>query len=475
MLDPNAVTAAIAVNQSISAKGIHLVTLPDTALALLVREMPTTTINAGESDYAAVSTILTDLSRGEAHADVLQRVVGLGSDSIRRTLSYARNTVMPHVYRVVEAYTKEMEANQNAPMPFDLERHFQHDAVKTTVAREFLERWESAPAVSPARGLNLGNYEPAEILDLVKISNDGEYNEHVEALLNEDGGKGLKDISEMLKGNLELTALENKFQLAAAVILQGISTTPKPGVAMTLSAYTAAVSSMANYAAKNALRTLSRMLDERKTQTLYYGIFQNNAKVIPVVGEVYNDLLDKGFTVDMLFGNELLGRKYHGADLLNPEAMKAMTEAYEIDRVTRQEAHNLDRQRMSRQAILDVLRNDQRQIAESGEYPVAEDSAERSWQRLKGFIDSVTATNAWYHYEPSALIAATICGVWYAHCDAYRILDNMIALEKTNPGVAVSELSTLATLKYISEWVVSQIGIGKFSEGGVNELIGVQA
>lgn len=475
MLDPNAVTAAIALNQSISAQGIHLVPLPDTALALLVREMPISTINAAETDYAAATQILVDLSRGEAHAGVLHHVRGLSSDSVRRTLSFARNTVMPHVYRVVEDYTKEMEANKNVPMPFDIERHFQHDAVKTNVAREFLERWENAPAVSPAKGLNLGNYEPAEILDLVKISNDGDYNEHVETLLTEDGGKGLKDISEMLKGNLELTALENKFQLAAAVILQAIAANPKPGVAMTLSAYTAGVSSMANYAAKNALKTLGRMLEERKTQTLYHGIFQHDQKVIPVVGEVYNDLLDKGFTVDMLFGNELLGRKYHGAELLSPEAMKDMTAAYEFDRVTRQEAHNLDRQRMSRKAILDVLRNDQRKIAESGEFPVADDSAERSWQRLKGFVDSVTSSNAWHFYEPSALIAATICVVWYAHCDAHRIIDNMLDLEKSHPGVAVAELSTLASLKYITEWVASQVGIGKFSEGSVNELIGLQA
>lgn len=475
MLDPNAVTAAIAINQSISAKGIHLVPLPDTAVALLVREMPVSTINAAETDYAAATTILTDLSRGEAHASVNTTVVNLSSDSVRRTLSFARNTVMPHVYRVVEAYTKEMEANKNVPMPFDIERHFQHDAVKTSVAREFLERWEGAPAVSPARGLNLGNYEPAELLDLVKISNDGDYNEHIETLLNEDGGKGLKDLAEMLKGNLELTALENKYQLAAAVILHAIANTPKPGVGMTLTAYTAGVSSMANYAAKNALKTLSRMLNERNTQTLYYGIFQQNEKVIPVVGEVYNDLLDKGFTVDMLFGNELLGRKYQGAELLQPEAMKAMTAAYELDRITRQEAHNLDRQRMSRQAILDVLRNDQKAVAAAGEFSVAEDTAERSWQRLKGFIDSVTSNNAWHHYEPSALIAATICVVWYAHSDAHRIIDNMLDLEKSHPGVAVAELSTLASLKYITEWTASQIGIGKFSEGNVNELIGLQA
>lgn len=475
MLDPNAVTAAIALNQSISAKGIHLVALPDTAVALLVREMPVNTINAAETDYAAVTTILTDLSRGEAHAGVNSTVVGLGSDSVRRTLAFARNTVMPHVYRVVEEYTKQMEANRTVPMPYDVERHFQHDAVKTSVAQDFLERWENAPAVTPARGLNLGNYEPAEILDLVKISNDGEYNEHIETLLNEDGGKGLRDLSEMLKGNLELTALENKFQLAAAVILQAISATPKPGVAMTLSAYTAGVNSMSNYAAKNALKTLGRMLNERKTQTLYYGILQHDASVIPVVGEVYNDLLDKGFTVDMLFGNELLGRKYHGAELLSPEAMAAMTAAYEFDRVARQEAHNLDRQRMSRQAILDVLRNDQKKIAESGEFPVSDDSAEQSWQRLKGFIDNITSNNAWHFYEPSTLIAATICVVWYAHCDAHRIIDNMFELEKSHPGTAIAELGTLASLKYITEWVASQIGIGKFSEGNVNELIGLQA
>jgi len=475
MLDPNAVTAAIALNQSISAKGIHLVALPDTALALLVREMPTNTINAGETDYAAASQILVDLSRGEAHAEVLHRVRSLSSDSVRRTLSFARNTVMPHVYRVVEEYTKVMDENKNVPMPFDIERYFRHDAVKTNVARDFLERWENAPAVTPANNLNLGQYEPAEILDLVKISDDGDYNEQIAELLNADGGKGLNDLIQVLKGTLDITALDNNYQLAAAVLLHAISTKPKAGVAMTLSAYTAGVNSMANYAAKNALKSRNRLENERTTQTLYHGILRNDVKVISVVGEVYNDLLEKGFTVDMLFGNELLGRKYHGAELLLPENMKHMQSTYEFDRVTRQEAHNLDRQRMSRKAILDVLRNDQKAVAESGEFPVADDSADRSWQRLKGFIDSITSNNAWHFYEPSTLIAATICAVWYAHCDAHRIIDNMFELEKTHKGTPPSELSTLASLKYITEWTAAQIGVGKFSEGSVNELIGLQA
>lgn len=475
MLDPNAVTAAIALNQAISSKGISLAPLPDTALAFLVREMPLATIKAEETDYTTAGGILTDLSRGESHNEVLQRVVDLGSDSVRRTLAFSRNVVMPHVFRVVEDYTKEMTTNTNAPMPFDIDRKFLHDAVKTDIARNFLERWENAPAVTPATGANLGIYEPAEILELVKISNDGDYNEHVETLLTEDGGKGLQSLIEVLKGTLAITALDGRFQLAAAVILQGIAATPKPGVAMTLTAYTAAVNSMANYAAKHALTAVGRMQQERNGQALYPAVFQHDAKTIPVVGEVYNDLLEKGFTVDMLFGNELLGRKYHGASLLLPEAMKEMTEAYNRDRVIRQEAHNLDRQRMSRKAILDVLRNDQKKIAESGEFPVADDSADRSWQRLKGFIDSVTSNHAWHHYEPSTLIAATICVVWYAHSDAHRIIDNMFELEKTNQGMPPSELSTLASLKYITEWVASQIGVGKHSEGAVNELIGLQA
>lgn len=459
MLDPNAVTAVIAVNQSISAKGAHLVPMPDTALALLVREMPTSTINAEETDYAAAGTILTDLSRGEDHAAVLQRIVGLGSDSVRRTLSFARNTVMPHIYRVIEAYTAEMTKNTNVPMPFDVKRHFEHDAAKTAIALNFLERWEYAPAVTPVANVELGVYTPEEILDLVKISNDGDYNEHVEALLTDDDGAGVKQLIEMLKGIRPITAVDNQFQLPAAVLLQGIVTTPKPGVAMTLSAYTAAVSSMGNYAAKNALGALSRLKAQRADQVLYYGIFQHDAKTIPVVGEVYNDLLDKGFTIDMLFGNELLGRKYHGASLLTPDAMAEMTEAYNRDRAIRQTAHNLDRQRMSRQAILDVLRTDQQAVSAAGEFTVAEDSAEKSWARLRGFIDNITTNNTWHSYEPSSLIAATICAVWYAHSDAHRIIDIMFEQGKANPNMAPSEQATLASLQYISEWVASQISI----------------
>ena len=479
MLDPNAITASIALNQDLSARGAVLGAVHDTPIALLLRQLPLGNLDPNTTDYEHLATVLVDLSRDPIHNDVMKQVVNLASDTVRRSLSHARNVAMPHIVRVIDIYAKMMNDNVNAPLPFDIRRVEQADGLKTTAARTYLERWETAAAVTPVQAADLGEYSAEEIRNLAKFSEEGGFNEAIDKTLSANGGEGLKKIGEVLRGTLDVRALSPDYALPASIVLMNIQNTPKPGTRMTMGNYTAAVTSMANAAGKLALKSLDRLNDERKNQFLYSGPFSRDGDTIIIVAEVYNDLLEKGFTVDMLFGNELMGRKYNGPQLLIAENQREMEAAYQRDRAIRQQNHQLKRQQLSEKAILEALREDQKAVAATGEFILADDTAEKSWSRLRSFVDSVTSNPVWRHYDPATLIAATVCHVWYAHTDAHKIIDSMFEIEKKQDAqskekMPPDQLATLASLQYISEWVCSQIGVEKTTGGDIHALLSVQ-
>ncbi|MNX81929.1 hypothetical protein D3C86_1136370 [compost metagenome] len=89
---------------------------------------------------------------------------------------------------------------------------------------------------------------------------------------------------------------------------------------------------------------------------------------------------------------------------------------------------------------------------------VAGDDAGRSWIRLREFVDGVYA-GAGQNADPALIISAAVCAVWYGHTDVGRVVDAMLAVEKANPNLDTREVATLATLRYISDWVASQIAV----------------
>lgn len=458
MLDPNALNAAIGVTQDLGSRGVKLGAFPDTPLAILVRETPTVGISPESSDYQSAIAELVELSRDEEHGEVMTDTVQLSAETVRRTLDYTRNTVMPHLRSVMEAHQAAVEALESPPLPFNIVTVYQPEIYKTDVAANFLERWANTPAITPPAPTSLGYYTAEEVLSLAKLSNDTGFNGSMEKLLNANGGKGIQAIIDVLKGSLSVQAIDDTLSLPLALVLMNIDT-PKEGVAMTMTQYNATRATMANIAGKKALVLQMRLNHALTTNNVYFGN-QITPGVITVCGEVYRLFLDKGLTTEALIGNEMLNRKYRGVQMLEADALAECTAMYERDRDVRAQAHVMNKRKLSRQALLDVLRNDQKRIAAEGAFTVEGDTAEKSWGRLRDFMSAVMGT-IWADAEPSTIIAAAVCRVWYTHTDAWRFIDIMFDIEKNNKGLPVKELATLATLRYIAEWVASQVVVIK--------------
>jgi len=464
MLDPNALSAAIAVVQDQGSRGVMLGTVADTPLSLLVRDTPIIGIDAQASNYDSVIATMVDISRDPAHAATMQDVVQLAAGGVRRSLDFTRNTVMPHLRNLIEQYGVSIQAMGAAPLPYDMDIVYQPEVYKTSVAAAFLERWEAVPAMSAPAPVSLGLYTPEEIFALAKLTDDGGFNTSLEKLLNANEGRGVQAIINVIKGIDSVTSIDDNYALPLALVLANMDT-PKEGVQMTYSNYNSTRALLAMLAGKKALNVIARLNHALNVNGIYMPGMLVAGK-INLCGEVYKTMLDKGLTAEALIGNELLNRKYRSLQLTDPAVIAELTEVYNRDRGVREQAYLLTKRQRARTVLMNVLREDQKRIAASGEFTVEGDTAEKSWGRLKDFLDKLMTT-LWADSEPTTLIAAATCAVWYAHTDASKIIDIMFDIEKSNPGLPSKEVATLATLRYISEWVASQIVVGGNPAEGV--------
>jgi len=457
MLDPNAIAAAIGINQEYAGKGVTLTPIPDTPLSLICRECPTVALSTESATYEGTSSHLVNVSRGEEHAQLMAQSVELVSGTVRRTMDFTRNTVYPHIRRVVEKYTTAMASLANAPLPYDLDAQYVPEVYRLAPGREFVEQWENTPRATSPGVQNFGNYSPEEVISLAKLTDDGDFNSSMRELLEARNGEGVGLLIQVLDGRMDVEKLPTDYVLPLAIIVKNIEM-PKEGLQTTVASYNNARALVANIAGHRALGAIRIADTAFKNFSLYPVSGSGKAGVISVNGEVWNELLDKDFSLEMLIGNEILGRKFRGAQLNDAEARAAMLSAYEGDKARRQAAHELNRKVAERAAVQNVLRDDIKCVAECGEFTVEGDTYDKAWGRLRDFVDAVYK-NQFQQHDPVMVISAAVCLVWYAHTDAARVVDIMFTIEKEQPNLPANQVATLATLKYLCAWVTSQINV----------------
>lgn len=456
MLDIKALSSAVAIVEAPHLVNLTLGTVPDSPLATLVRNNPLGVMSTEGLDYSTLIERLVDFSKTEEHAASLAEIRKLAAGSVRRTVDYFRNSVLPHLRKVIETHTDQFSKDNGVNFPYNIDIRYVPEVYKLPTAQHYVERWENSPAAPTGAAVNLGEYDGEEIVRLARLTEDGDFNSLMTELLKVDGYRGVETISGVLSGRLTVQSIDPIYSLPMAIVLDNIAT-PKAGLQMTLSDYNAARVMMANTAARKAIALIANLRHRTTNGILYEGVVQADGGTITLVGEVYCEMLEKGLTVEMIVGNELLGRKYFGNAMLDPDNMSKMMEAYERDRGIRQRAQLLESRNRSRQLVLNVLREDQLRIANENAFTVEGDTKEKSWIRLRSIADRVFESNG--DLEPSLAISSILLATWYAHTDAARFLNIMFDVEKNNGGLKPAEIANIATTQYIAEWVASQITV----------------
>lgn len=461
MLEPLSISTAVDFAQELNTKGLRLTCIPDTPMHMLLRTTPIGEIK-GDLSYSDLSSHLLDLSRNEDHAQICQEVKQLASQAVRRTLDFTRNVVLPHIRAAREDYNNRMRANDIAPLPYFVDVRYLPEVYRSQYSRELVERWEDQPSAGSAVAANLGTYGHDEILQLSKVSAGDGFNDSMSDLLSSENNQGFRQIGEVLSGLRAVDKIDPRYSLPLMIVLSNIEE-PKPGVEMTLGQYNLRRTEMLNNAARVALNIMKRRDVSLKHLSLYETPFDESSKTIVVNGEINHRLVEEnGLTVEHLIANELIGRRYTAQSLMKPEVQEELDRVYARDKVIRQAAHQMNRKAEGRRVLMDVLRDDQKRIAQSGAFIVEGDNAERSWIRLRDLVDTVLS-GPHREADPTLMLSAIICGAWYAHTDAARFIDIMFDIEREYPDLSSEEISRLATLRYIACWVKSQIVVTKTS------------
>lgn len=456
MLDTQSAKTAIDLTLETSDKGIMLAAVPDTPLGLLCRQTPLELTDRTSDTLSAAAEEMVSMTRGEEHAGVLGTVVTMAAESVRRTLDLARNTTMPHIRRVVALFEEYVAAEAQARSPYNVLPTYLPEAFSTDTAERLLSGYSQILPQSVDGNPFFGKFSPDEIRELVRVTNDGAFNELIDELLMANNGQVLGEVTAALEGLLNVKRISPDAALPLLIVLKNIEV-PKEGVSNNLAKYNADREIFAANVGKIAATQVQRVTQSALTSALYPVTGDDVATNIRVNGEVYAKLLSRGLSAEAVIGNELLGRKYRGELMVSEEAIKDMMGAYNRDKNIRQQAHEVRKQQVIRKGVLESLRSDHAYVTGEGNgMQVAGDDAGRSWIRLREFVDGIYSGYG-QNAEPAIIIAATVCAVWYGHTDVGRVINAMMAVEKANPNLEPREVATLATLRYIADWVASQI------------------
>lgn len=466
MLDTNSLKAVVPLAQDLSEHNVRLTVAPDTPLAVLVREVPTIGIDPTLATFDSLIKGFSELSADSDHHDLLCDEIEKAKAAVRTTLNFSRNVVNPHIRRVVARVDAIMESYAEGKPPVEFRYVYLPEVYDTHAGRSLVESWANTPSASSPGALNFGNYSAEEILELSQVTNDNEFNENIRALLVAKNGEGVRQISEVLNGTRNVSKLDDIYSLPCSLVFKAIEQ-PKEGVGMTLSNYNSNRVLIANVAGRAAFIMTQRVVRAIKDKTLYYSLVKPaEGEVVEIYGEVWAGMLEEskaahgegGLSAEALIGNELLGRPYRGVALMDPANISRCHAAYERDRNVRSEAAEQDRARHLQRAISSALRDDLHEIAEKGEFTIEGDDKERAWVRLKDVVDKIMDSPQ--RSQPAIfIIAAALCVTWYAHTNAALFMDIMLDIEKRHPGMPETEFDFLATVTYITRWVVSQVEV----------------
>ena len=457
MLDPNALKSVVPLAQQMSAKGHELLAIQNTPLAALVSFLPSAGIDPEKATFDSVIEGYVNLTRDEQHHELACNTIDNAVAGVRKTLDFTRNTVMPHIRRVLEAHSNVMASYAAGKPPIEFGYSYLPEIYSHHLTGDLVANWESLPAANSPGAVNLGRYEKEEVLEFAKISSNEAFNEDMAELLSSNNDEGYKQVIEVLAGERNVTQLDPKYSLPAAIVLQNIEQ-PKEGVNSTLAAYNANRGAAAVVAGKAAVALIGGLTQAQRTMNVYQNLAIRPGEKVLLNGEVFKELSKQGLTNEAMIGNELMGRPFRGMDLVKPENLEKMMAAYDADRLTRQQAAKIEEQTNSRKALMDVLRDDLNAIAEKGDFLIEGDDKDRAWARLRTIVDKILASE-WKNIEPIYIIASALCVTWYAHTDAARFIDIMLDVEKKNPGLKETEFDFLATLQYIATWVASMVTV----------------
>ena len=384
------------------------------------------------------------------HSNAMDTVTQMVAKGVSSLLDTTRNIVVPDIKDVITKVQQLADGYVTNTMdPFTVVMKESPKVYWDPLLIELVERFSETPAREVQRR-QLPTLDGEALKKKIQTGADG-FDNLIEELLGEDGYHW---VNETFSGNVELNQLHPDYAIALHLLCKNMHDDPAEGTRLSLMDYNDYISRMIEQSGRIAYHALETHRRRRKLGSLYVGPSRmvDGYREIEVDGEVYRKLLDEGLVPEVLFGNELSGRRYMANQLL--EVKDELLNLYNREMRLRSTRHRLEQTNKLREYLEKVV---SLMINERDEDQLPADRAALH-KRLADYVRSI---NDHEFDNLSMLCRNIVCHVFYAHTDAKRLLVIGDRIGSEYPDVDPREIMLMATIEYISMWVAKQIRLDR--------------
>lgn len=438
---------------------LPITAIPDTMLSVLTRSLAAASIADQDEDgiLGALNTQARDVDSG--HTQVMTEISHQAAQAVRATLNLSRNVINPHLKEVVGLFDELRAGSAKAALsPWSIVKNEVPEIYLDPIVNDVMSRFTNMAQAGIANdGIQIGTFTREDIMRLLTVSEAREIDSKLREVLTCADNEGLNLVIGLLQGGKSAKDVLRKrpdLALPLIIILEAIEE-PGDGIPMTLAQWTSGKTTLLN----NAATTLRDYAGRHET-VLKNGILYDMSAVpasnyfIHVNHDVYLRFLERGLTKDALIGNEILRRKYRGEDILAHIA--ELEEVSRKEHLLLEEAFKIEDSKVQLMAMLNAVRKDTAKRIADGAFVLEGDTAEKVNGRLRGVLERIS-TGPFRFGDQVLNITTAILVIWYAHTDAARFMEYRLQVEQENKGLTGAEIATLATVRYVVAWVVSQI------------------
>ncbi len=476
MLTSEALDSAVPLAQELAANGLSLVPVENTPLAALVKEsIPAyvTDVNSSEAELNFSNAVFNVEFTANAkqpgtdiipHDVVLDEIVPVIADSVRRSVSHARTVVVPLVEDLVKRVT-DLSAQLTPSNLLGVEvivcnppKPLINSVFENSIAKFSEENLDASLALT----FSLPEMNEDDLRKLIN-TNVNELEKDIDEWLANCGVGFLANVwheffmlqkaSSMygyiseVKSNVGRSTVDIDKLLAIHLISRNLFDNPPEGVSVSLAVFNDIISAIRNNSGTRLyFENQEHYNDIGKRKTLVRSIAGSK---VYVNGEVYRQWIEAGGENEVLFGNSLSKNPARDVETISLNKEQSLKEWNRHCAIVNSAEANRKYVRM-KEIFYSSFR---------GQLIDEQDESINVEAILKLFNDKLqTVRNSDFECLYS-LSLSLICHARFTNTDAEEILLTINRVSKENPKLDIREAAAVAVIEYIACWIAEQMKV----------------
>lgn len=464
MIDKKSLENAVGIASALGSKDICVAAVPQSALSHLIGATNHIAIEPTSDDEAC--TAIRQAAQHIEHDGTMNFIADNAAVSVLNTHRLVTEVVNPHIRKVVATIVEQLAADEAAASTTDhgvelvtIPNVLDNVELENMIARiGTMDRYD-VPT------LDLGTYTDEEILEQVRYSTSGGYDDVLRMELVNDP-EAFNTIRHVLSGkSFGVQKLSKPVAVALLLMSQSLkhSDTIKEGINATLSDYKNRLHWISVTVARYLNATYSSWNAISESKLIYRPTDQNNPSAkTGIISSTFALMADQGVTIEHVVGNNLLDRPYGYHDFIGDkkdETLARTKQAYDRDLATKNsEKESKENDRIIRTALIAIKDEAIDRAGDPANLAILGDTKATMVSRATAACEAVFKSGKTLkHDQIDEFVAGLIIAIYYAHTDALLYLDSIADFTRQYPEMDGPELAKLARVNLITHWVYRQL------------------